>query len=76
MQTKMLIGNAFEAGTETVIAEVIQFGLEIDDAVLSALDGFSIHDPETLRITRETLLHDALRARLDLPALELRFEGA
>lgn len=48
---------------------------EIDDAVLEALDGFSIHDPETLRITRETLLHEALRARLALPALELRFEG-
>lgn len=47
----------------------------IDDAVLMALDGFSIHDPETLAITRETLLHDALRAHLALPALELRFEG-
>ncbi|MCB9542552.1 MAG: hypothetical protein R3F65_30755 [bacterium] len=47
----------------------------IDDAVLTALDGFSIHDPETLAITRETLLHDALRAHLALPALELRFEG-
>ncbi|MCA9715743.1 MAG: hypothetical protein KC468_13780, partial [Myxococcales bacterium] len=32
-------GTIFEAGTETVIAEVIQFGLEIDDAVLErALD--------------------------------------
>ncbi len=47
----------------------------IEDTVLDALDGFSIHDPETLRITRETLLYDALRARLDLPALELRFVG-
>lgn len=47
----------------------------MDDAVLIALDGFSIHDPETLAITRETLLHDALRAHLALPALELRFEG-
>ncbi len=44
----------------------------IEDEVATTLDGFSIHDDETRRITRRALLHDALRRHLGLPALELR----
>lgn len=45
----------------------------IEDEVAMALDGYSIHDEATRRITRQALLHDALRRRFGLPALELRF---
>lgn len=44
----------------------------IEDEVSMALDGFSIHDEQTRRITRRALVHDTLRRRLGLPALELR----
>lgn len=44
----------------------------IEDEVAMTLDGFSIHDDETRRITRRALMHDTLRRHLGLPALELR----
>lgn len=44
----------------------------IEDEVAMALDGYSITDELTLRITRQTLRHDALRRRFGLPPLELR----
>lgn len=45
----------------------------IEDEVSMALDGYSIHDELTRRITRQALQHDAMRRRFGLPALELRF---
>lgn len=44
----------------------------IEGEVSMALDGFSIHDEQTRRITRRALMHDTLRRHLGLPALELR----
>lgn len=44
----------------------------IEREVDMALDGFSIHDEATRRITRRALMHEALRQRLGLPDLELR----
>lgn len=47
----------------------------LEGEVSDLLEMLSIHDPETRRITRQVLLHNALRELLDLPPLELKFGG-
>lgn len=46
----------------------------IQESVEETLASFLIHDPATLQITREALTQEALREKIRLPALELRFE--